>query len=590
MEPSVLLLTGRRALDRERAIKVIEDWKRFGRDWALRIRITIENSSASIPLHTDWYLLTEADYPQGRILMVPAKTNSIKDTFRHQRYNGEGSPELPWRQGNICLSTNELRSGSLISPVEPWNAKERLLWCAQRGIAWLIDASQGKLAIPGQPYELTDFPSTDKDGIIGYNEDSHSLDDYKEIPLFGTGSLYQAKVNQKLFFLTELRDLDGKLVKSFDWGLGSTGESISMCWLRLSAAPIIEPWQAPVTFGELQKVCAADGLDLYRVLRSGYVRLGVPNSFLCVIGFPIPETIGGSLVQMHWQSFRTSGLEKIRGVRDSIEPQWHAHCQRTIGINKQVPWLVSENWAKDQLKSRGSLPESLKQKILLIGAGAVGSVVAENLIRGGVIDITIMDPQEVAVGNLVRHTLDLASVCLNKASELAKRLNAIGPHVKARALAERFRIANDGKELVDEEYDLIIDCTATDHVPLALAKLTFHKVTRFASFSITQGADKLLLFCSEGTSYDSQKFYELMNPILESEIYRLAKEPLPREGIGCFHPVFPAAYHDIAALVGFAIKRLAAVSLPWQMQLQVFSNTADGINLFWHAGERPRDA
>ncbi len=592
MRPSEQLLAGRRALDRVPAIEIIEDWTSFGHQWALRIRISISVSSALVPALSDWYLLADEDYPQGRILMLPAKTNSIQETFQHQRYNAEGPLSLPWRLGNICLSTNELRSGSLISPVEPWDARDRLRWSAERGIAWLTDAAMDKLAVPGQPFELPDFPSTDKFGIIGYNEDVNSLNvSNRAEPLFGTGKLLRPSFNQKLVFLTELSDIHGSQVKTFDWGSAAiAGRSEAICWFRLSAPPFFQPWRSPNTFGELQKVCAIDGVDFYRAVRSAFMRLGCPNSFFAVVGFPIPETISGPAAQMHWQPFRISGLEKKKGVRDQPEHQWNIHCRTTIGPKQTIQWLASENWAKTQLRSRGSLPASVKKKMLLIGAGAVGSVVAENFARGGIENITIIDPQELAIGNLVRHTLDMSSVGANKAEELAQRLNLIGPHIAAKSIAQRFGITNETEKLVAEEYDLIIDCSATDQVPLALSKLKFKKLTRFASFSITQGADKMLLFCSEGTSFDSQKFYELMNPILDSEIKRLVNEPLPREGIGCWHPVFPGAYHDISALTGFALKRLGAIaSSPWKTQLQVFSNTADGINLFWFAGEKPHD-
>ena len=588
MEPSAQLLAGRRALDRVPTIEIIEDWTNFGHQWALRIRISISDSSALVPALSDWYLLADADYPQGRILMLPAKTNSIQETFQHQRRNDEGPELLPWRSGNICLSTNELRSGSLISSVEPWDARDRLLWSAERGIAWLTDAALNKLAVPGQPFELPDFPSTDKFGIIGYNEDFSSLNSAG--PLFGTGKLLRPSFNQRLVFLTELSDIHGAPVKTFDWGSAVFGRSEAICWFRLSALPFFAPWRSPNTLGELHEICANDGLDLYRVLRAAFMRLECPNCFFAVVGFPIPETIGGPAAQMHWQTFRVSGLEKKKGVRDQPEHQWNVHCKTSIAPQQKIQWLASENWAKTQLRSRGSLPGSVEQKMLLIGAGAVGSIVAENFARGGIENITIIDPQELAIGNLVRHTLDMSSVGANKADELAQRLNLIGPHITAKSIAQRFGITQEAEKLVAEEYDLIIDCSATDQVPLALSKLKFKKLTRFASFSITQGADKMLMFCSEGTSFDSQKFYELMNPILDSEIKRLAQEPLPREGIGCWHPVFPGAYHDISALTGFAIKSLGAIaSSPWKIQLQVFSNTIHGINLFWFAGEKPDD-
>lgn len=49
-----------------------------------------------------------------------------------------------------------------------------------------------------------------------------------------------------------------------------------------------------------------------------------------------------------------------------------------------VPWCPTFNWAPDQLGTRGSLdPVAQEQRVLLIGAGALGSLFAENWVRAG---------------------------------------------------------------------------------------------------------------------------------------------------------------------------------------------------------------
>ena len=101
-----------------------------------------------------------------------------------------------------------------------------------------------------------------------------------------------------------------------------------------------------------------------------------------------------------------------------------------------------ENWHPDQIGSRGRLPKSFTEaRVLLIGAGALGSSVAEMLVRGGVSDLTVFDPQRVEAGNLVRHTLGFDVIGTSKALALAAHLNGANPNARVRGFAAPFPAA-----------------------------------------------------------------------------------------------------------------------------------------------------
>jgi molybdopterin/thiamine biosynthesis adenylyltransferase len=69
------------------------------------------------------------------------------------------------------------------------------------------------------------------------------------------------------------------------------------------------------------------------------------------------------------------------------------------------------------------------QKVLVAGAGSVGSRMAEDLVRSGVGALTIIDPDRVDAANLARTVYSAADIGLPKPDALARRLEAINPSV-----------------------------------------------------------------------------------------------------------------------------------------------------------------
>lgn len=111
--------------------------------------------------------------------------------------------------------------------------------------------------------------------------------------------------------------------------------------------------------------------------------------------------------------------------------------------------LLQEVGGKGQKRLRES-------KVLVVGAGGLGSPSAFYLAAAGVGTIGIVDDDVVDVSNLQRQILHAtADVGRPKAESAADTLRALNPHVDVRVIKERLDV-NNVMEIV-AEYDLVID-------------------------------------------------------------------------------------------------------------------------------------
>jgi molybdopterin/thiamine biosynthesis adenylyltransferase len=104
----------------------------------------------------------------------------------------------------------------------------------------------------------------------------------------------------------------------------------------------------------------------------------------------------------------------------------------------------------------------LSSKVLLVGAGGLGSPAAVYLAAAGVGTIGIVDADKVELTNLQRqiihHTSDLG---IEKVKSAQTKMRAINPDVTVKAYHELIKADNIRK--IIREYDFIID--ATDNFP-----------------------------------------------------------------------------------------------------------------------------
>jgi len=578
--PSQEILAGRRALEGMPEVTILNDWvwnDAVGK-WVLSCRLSIDvNPKSPIPPATDWYVLVDGAYPWGSIKFHPSKVNGIVQTFHHQSYNNAG--DLPWRNGDICLDTSVHVLGRHGHDIEPYGVYKRLRWRFQRAIQWLNAASSGELILPGEPYELPQFPKSAFQDTVVFSEGQESFARWKSVPE-RVGIVEFGRKGSNLLFTKVFKSALGADLWIPSWGHVMadihTG-NVGGIWLRVNSAPALFPWQVPTTLGELRQTCREHRIELDGLLKAvvGHVRDG--ERHIALIGFPIPARAGEVPVQMHWQALMFPTLstpaKPMKGFRANERGYWQQDRSGALRGEIMVDWLASENWDAEQISTRGRMSQSIRSKqVLLIGAGTVGSAVAELLVRAGVHILMIMDGDRLEAGNLVRHTLDLEQIGEYKAGATANRLNQVAPHASVNAINSFFPPTQEADRVQVQKCEIILDCTGRDEVLHYLQSFSWEEPKLFFSISIGFRARRLYLFTAYGDRFPHPAFRDQIGPWLEKEMHEQPGEEFPREGVGCWHPVFPARVDDIWMLASIAVKNIeTATIVPMERpQLAVF--------------------
>lgn len=101
-----------------------------------------------------------------------------------------------------------------------------------------------------------------------------------------------------------------------------------------------------------------------------------------------------------------------------------------------------------------------KKKVAVIGCGAIGSHTADLLFRSGVRHLTLIDPERLRPGNIVRHLADNTLIGIPKSFAVKAELSALGldtdnvhPHIG------RLLDSDEALKLV-RTHDLVVDATA----------------------------------------------------------------------------------------------------------------------------------
>jgi molybdopterin/thiamine biosynthesis adenylyltransferase len=257
-----------------------------------------------------------------------------------------------------------------------------------------------------------------------------------------------------------------------------------------------------------------------------------------LLGYPVPTRIGDSQLRLRWEACDLR--EAAAGAR--------------LPSNEQrLKWANVYDRRALMRQVRGQLsPELGNKSILLLGAGALGSSLAELLVRGGVNRLCIADGESVHLGNLVRHTLTVSDLGINKAIAVAARLNASSLDARVMASAQKLS-SKTLSEFSEREPDIVLDATGSDQVLSDLA--AWQRPTLFLSVSLGLYARRIYLFAAQQAHFPVEVFHEQMQPWLKRDRDDTKDLPLPAtEGIGCWSPVFPARLDDISLLASAAVK------------------------------------
>ena len=569
---------GRRALESVPGVRMIGDfvWHDDRAIWVLHCRITADvESGGPVPRTTDWYLHVRGTYPYGQIVFYPAKVSGIALTFNHQNHNRAGPDELPWRCGRLCVDTTLRTLGRRSYDIEPFDPESRLAWHVQRVQEWLGLASRGELVEPGDPFELPDIPFSSALKVVFAEGHENLLFWRGKHPRKGTASVRNLQEDPLILVVDDLNEGRSGVDIQDPWTkpLGKEND-LGVAWIWLDKLPVIGPWAIPTTWGELRQCCQRQGIDLDSLLRSAVSGLRDGKRHVLLVGFPIPAKVQQPDVQVHWLALWLPPLTSrpLPGFRSTESGYWSRDRSLVFGDKVALEWVETENWHQDEISGRGRMNPSVRSKsVLIIGGGAVGSVLAEILVRSGVQDVTIMDHDHLKAGNLVRHTLGVSHLEKPKASSLADRLNDAAVHSVVTPINATFppRQQKDRNRVLDA--DVVIDCTAEDSIVAEMNQFPWDGPITFISVSVGLKARRAFTYVAHGSTFPAADFASKLDPWLRSEMDGYDGE-LPRDGTGCWHALMPARIDDIWMMTGAVVKTMetAIAEPPSEPTLIVF--------------------
>ncbi len=264
-----------------------------------------------------------------------------------------------------------------------------------------------------------------------------------------------------------------------------------------------------------------------------------------LLGYAINET------ENHWQAVMLP-VKSFPGTKYKV-----LNSYKYLGqfLNQEILWCQTRNCSYRFYFGRGALHERItKAKILVIGLGAIGSMVAKSLVRGGAINITLVDYDVKEPENVCRSEYDFETGICNKAVELHNVLNQISPFVEVRhceELMDKVKIWSNDENITKPfedlfgEYDLIFDCTTDNDVASLLDRLQIS--AQVYCLSITNEAKELVCAVKPNLYGWLTQIFEKLKDSASQELY---------QPTGCWSPTFKAGYTDIAVLVQWAIKQI----------------------------------
>lgn len=579
--PTDSLLAMRRGLDHIPSVELVKDlsWCSEQKLWNLTLSVEAREVSKHIPKISLWVAVFEPNPETGKCEFYPAKIGGITATFQHQSLNLPGSDTRPWRTGKVCIDDPLSCLGCSSIVPEPTHPIERFLWRVERLVEWVNAAGSGTLTTSGDPFELPEYNSNE--ATLGFCEDRKSYEIWKTIDEhYGFVQLGRVEGGNNLLVPIEFEDRNGQILHSCLLGSLKNNlqpEARKAFWIRLASVPVKEPWDSRITWKDLAQLCKANSIDLEHAIGSWLEVLRRAKLHRLLIGFPIPELVGGPSLQYHWLLAYLPGFasQNPNGFRSKSSSLLLCYKRTVFRPNNKITWGESSNWSSTEVTSRGKLSEDIANaSIVIIGLGAIGSFLAEFLVRSGAKSLCLIDGDEIEAGNVCRHSLSLREVGKNKAEGLEEKLALLSADVSVQYSSSTF-IGLDQKEKNEvQKCSVVIDATGNDNTLKQLSEFEWAEPKLFVSCSSGVYGNNIYCMANRSLSFPASDFLTRLQPIVESDWKDVDKKQIPRGHIGCWHPVLPVRVENVAIAASVCIK---FVEEAWKLEVN-----ASRLSVFSH--------
>ena len=431
-------------------------------------------------------------------------------------------PDFPYAPHTNLQTIGERRSLCLYA--QPWH-EVKFDWTPahflRRIIWWLEETAHGSLHQPDQPLEPLLFGSYSDlvipSELLGLPRVSHRW--AQGIRINRTDRAYTLVL--------------GELTGVPKAGVGDQYVVVVMATRPMTHGLV--QW-TPRTLGELDKLLLAGRVNINRQLKDifqGWNRRfkadeladALSAQLVIVIRLPKRRRDGGPVESVELRAFQAQDSVGIVGTRLGIE--WHsskADDLKSVAARQQITsetrltlLNVREILSKESARQSNGLRQLISNpRMMVIGAGALGSPVLTNLTRSGYGRLTIVDEDVLHPHNLARHTLGASYVGWYKAEALAAELSPImSEEPSVRSIVANVLYPGDktgALEVVCQDADLILDMAASIPVSRHLVHDIKSESRRVSLFLNPSG--KALTLLAEDTGR------EIQLDSLEMQFYR----------------------------------------------------------------------
>ena len=267
------------------------------------------------------------------------------------------------------------------------------------------------------------------------------------------------------------------------------------------------PFEYPETVDALLNELKSHGIDFgYFVLALGslanHTQAGTPLTV--VLGTPMRRVERGDRALQHLAIWEISGddadgLRAMQVATEGGDPNARKEAITQVvmwSVEAKVGWCVVREMRPEVTRRRDQTSPMAwfhGKRVAIWGCGAIGTRVAESVVRAGATHLELVDNRWVAPGLLVRQGFEDSDIGRSKAKALADRLRRIEPDLETEALTDNL-IHRFGEADPLPDVDLVFDCTASSAVRIKLEQTLCGNVARppIASMGVSYDASSAI--------------------------------------------------------------------------------------------------